>query len=145
MERTGRFYFAVGAILENNKKILMMKRSARDKISPSEWHAITGGVNQFESPQHALLREIKEETGIADVKIIKPIDTFHFFVGERIAKNEVIGIVYWCKTRSKKVILSEEHDDFVWVTPKDAIKLTTHVGVKSNIKAYIRESALYKF
>ena len=136
----GKFNVAVGAIIENTKtgKILLIKRSSKLDYDPDIWEDVTGRVRQFEDPEKALKKEVKEETGL-EVTIIKPIKTFHIFRGEANAYNELIGIIYWCKTDSDKVKLSAEHSDFKWFNPEEALNFVKHSGVKEDIKAFLRE------
>lgn len=66
----------------------------------------------------ALRREIKEETGLDNIRIEKLLYAIAF-VGTEI---QDIGLMYLCYANSDKVILSDEHTDFVWAT-KDQMKL----------------------
>ncbi|HCU70967.1 MAG TPA: hypothetical protein DIC35_04460 [Candidatus Moranbacteria bacterium] len=136
----GRFLVATGAIIENSKtgKILLLKRSEKKDYSPGIWEYITGRLRQFEEPQEGLRREIMEEAGI-DVEIIKPISIYHFFRGEQVAENELVGIMYWCKTDSEEIKVSEEHSDFRWVTPGEALEMVKKPSMQEDIKAFIRE------
>ena len=136
----GKFMVAVGAIIENTStgKILMLKRSDDLDFSRGIWESVTGRMDQFEEPEQALRREIKEEAGI-EVEIIKPISIFHIFRGERDAENELIGIMYWCKTESEQIIISKEHTDYKWVEPQKAINMVPKPGMKVDIEAFIKE------
>ncbi|MEH7381023.1 NUDIX hydrolase [Bacillus sp. JJ1533] len=62
---------AVGAIIYKDEQFLIVHKVkiSSDKI-PGEWDFIKGGIENFDkSPQHALLRELKEETGSTDFLI----------------------------------------------------------------------------
>ena len=85
----GKFMVAVAAILENHKnEILLIKRSSHLEF-PDSWEDIGGRLNQSESPEEGLRREIFEETGIEDIEIIKPLTMFHVFRhNEKKAENE---------------------------------------------------------
>lgn len=66
----------------------------------------------------SLLREIKEETGL-DVKIGRP-----FFVNEwrpivRGEQWQIVGIFFECFATSSEVMLSEDHDVYKWIDPKE--------------------------
>jgi len=136
----GKFNFVVGAIVENTKtgKILLIKRSSSSDYEPNVWSVITGRIKQFEDPETALKREVKEETGLK-INIVKPLRVFHIFRGDKNADNETIGIIYWCKTKSEKVKFSNEHSDFKWCNPKEALTFVKHKGVKQDIKAFLKE------
>jgi 8-oxo-dGTP diphosphatase len=139
-EEEGRFLVAVGAIIEHAEtgRILLLKRSEDVSFLPGVWEDIGGRIKQFEEPEHALRREVHEESGL-QIEIVKPINVFHLFHGERIAANDMIIITYWCKSRSDLVVLSHEHSEYLWLLPQEALHLAEHEGVRSDIEALIAE------
>ncbi|MFA5925483.1 MAG: NUDIX domain-containing protein [Parcubacteria group bacterium] len=138
--KIGKFLVATGAIVENSTtgKILLLKRSGKKDYSPGIWEYTTGRLHQFEDPEDGLRREVMEETGL-EVEIVKPISIFHIFRGEKIAENELVGIMFWCKTDSEEVIVSEEHSGYAWVTAEEALKMMEKPGMKEDIRAFIKE------
>lgn len=138
--KIGKFLVATGAIIENSStgKILLLKRSEQKDFTPGIWEYITGRLYQFEEPEDGLKREIKEETGL-EVEIIKPISIFHIFRGEKTAENELVGIMYWCRTNTEEVKVSEEHSGYRWITAGEALKMIEKPGMQEDIKAFIRE------
>ena len=140
LQKTGRFLVSTGAIIENTKtgKILLLKRSEKKDFSPDIWEYPTGRMNQFEIPEEGLRREILEETGL-EVETVKPISVFHLFRGEQIAENELVGIMYWCRTDEEKVEVSEEHSEYAWVAVDEALEIVIKPSMQADIKAFIRE------
>lgn len=64
--------YAVAIILDNNNKFLLLKRGDCKEIwQPNKWSLAGGGVEKNESPEQAIKREIKEETGLEINKFIK--------------------------------------------------------------------------
>lgn len=51
-------------IINNNKQVLLQKRSATKRFNPNKWGLCAGHVQADESLEEAALREIKEEVGI---------------------------------------------------------------------------------
>lgn len=139
-QQEGKFMVAVGAMIENklSGKILLLKRAETADYLPGIWEDMGGRIKQFEEPEEALRREVREETGL-EIEILKPLAVFHDYRGERIAENELLIITYWCKARSDQVILSEEHSAYQWVSPEEALELAEHPGVKRDIQALIDE------
>ena len=131
---------AVGAIVENSRtgKVLMQWRSEKKDFCGGIWEYTTGRLNQFEEPEAGLRRELMEESGI-EVEIIKPISIYHIFRGEKIAENELVGIIYWVKTDAEEIKLSEEHTDYKWVEPEEALTLLEKPGMKRDMEAFVRE------
>jgi 8-oxo-dGTP diphosphatase len=133
---------AVGAMIEHasSGKILLVKRVETANYLPGIWEDLGGRIKQFEEPEEALRREVREETGL-EVEILKPLAVFHDYYGKRTAENELLIITYWCKTGSDQVVLSEEHTDYRWVSPEEGLKLADHVGVRKDIQAFIDETS----
>ena len=113
-----------------------MKRSEHVTFLPGVWEDIGGRLKQFEEPEDALRREVWEETGL-EIEIIRPINIFHLFHGERNADNEMIIITYWCRSHSDHVVLSQEHSDYRWLSPRQALRLAEHEGVRSDLEAFL--------
>jgi 8-oxo-dGTP diphosphatase len=139
-ETIGRFLVATGAIIENTDdgNILLLKRSGAKDFSPDIWEYPTGRMRQFEEPQDGLRREIMEETGL-DVEIVKPISVYHIFRGERTAENELIGVMFWCRTDRDVPTISDEHSDFIWVSAERALQMIQKPSMQADIRAFIYE------
>jgi len=96
------------------------------------WDFIKGKVEEGETPHETALRETKEETDISDIEFIdgfKESVEYNFkFKNEDIHK---IVVFFLAKTDEKKITLSHEHNDFVWLEYDDAIKKTTFRNAKN--------------
>lgn len=137
---------AMGALILNpdNNKILLIKRSLKKDYAGGIWEYPMGRINQFEEPEDGLRREIYEEVAIK-VDLIKPLSVFHIFRGEKIAENELIGVIYYARAKSIDVKLSEEHTEFKWVEPIEALELLPNDSMKKDIKALIREIGILTY
>ncbi len=96
-----------------------------------------GRMKQFEDPEQSLKREMIEETGITEIEIIKPLRVFHFFRKELIAEDEIVGIIFYCKTEQDTITISSEHDEHQWVDPNEALEMVNHPGVKRDVEAFL--------
>ena len=106
------FLVCVVFIIERAGHVLLLRRSPAKDHAPGEWETGSGGILSGETPQAAVLREAREETGL-DVEIVDAIDAFHFYRGAD--RRETIGITFHCRAASGEVKLSEEHDEARWV------------------------------
>jgi 8-oxo-dGTP diphosphatase len=95
-------------------------------------------MKQFEEPEVALRREVREECGL-EIAIVKPLTIFHLYRGAPTADNELVGIIYWCRSASDQVTLSHEHSDYRWLPPQEALQWVEHPGIKGDIEALIAE------
>lgn len=136
----GKFMVALVAIIESaDHKILLVKRSSNTDYDSHEWDIPGGRIKNGEDILPGLYREITEETGLTDLETIKPIRTFRYFAGPKSIDTETIGITYWVKSKSTNVVLSEEHDEYKWIDPKEALNITNHHGIIKDIEAFINE------
>jgi len=96
------------------------------------WDFIKGKVEQDETSHETALRETKEETNISDIEFIDGFEEsveYNFkFKNEDIHK---IVVFFLAKTNEKKITLSHEHNNFVWLEYDDALKKTTFRNAKN--------------
>ena len=55
------------------KKILLVQRSKKDSVGANSWENVGGNVECGEELEEAMKREIREETGITDIRIERDI------------------------------------------------------------------------
>jgi 8-oxo-dGTP pyrophosphatase MutT (NUDIX family) len=122
----GRFLAGVGALLWDslNNSYLVLKRADSKDFAPNVWECVTGRVDQGESFEEALHREVDEEIGIPVVPQFI-IGTTHFYRGDPVAQNELLGVIYCCVPENlllarEQIRLSQEHSEFRWVTSEEA-------------------------
>ena len=97
-------------LTDQDGKILILKRSTDSKTNPGKWEFPGGKVNQDESFDHALIREVYEETNL---KI-----ALEHVVGASEQNLHIIRAVHIIMTG--KIIdgelnLSSEHEGYAWV------------------------------
>jgi NAD+ diphosphatase len=107
----------VAAIVEYNGEVLL----ARNAAWPPAWYAlITGFLEAKESPQAAVLREVKEELNL-DGEVIELVGVYDFEM-----MNQVI-IVYHVKAWGD-ISLSEELADYRLLPPQKVRPWTSGTG-----------------
>lgn len=127
----------VTAVIKVKQRYLLTKRQEIDKEDPSDfvgkWQLPGGGINFGESPEKALIREIKEETGL-DIKIKSVVP---YIINSFRTNWHGIGIVLCCKLikKGQKVKLNHEASNFGWFSYKEAMKLDILPGGKEALYA----------
>ena len=128
-----RYYLAVkGIIRRNDGKILVLKRGDKDDHKPSVWETVGGGMDQEETPQEALAREIREETDLA-VNVNEPFNIFSF---KKDTGEFKIGITFLCEYLDGEVALSDEHSDYRWIDPQEFADLESVPSLHEEIARY---------
>lgn len=105
------FGLAVRAILtDEDGKILIIKRSTDSKTNPGKWELPGGKVDQNESFDQALIREVYEETGL---KILP--DHVVGVSEQNLHIIRAVHIIMSCKIVEGELNLSSEHEGYAWV------------------------------
>lgn len=127
---SAKFTVAVAYIIERDGSVLMLRRSPQKDHAPGEWETGSGRVEAGETPEDAVHREVREETGLR-VEIVGPVDTFHFYRGA--SRDETIGITFWCRYVGGELVMCEEHDRAEWVGFDKAIAVLGHNGAAAAV------------
>src|SRR6185295_4108971 len=122
---SAKFIVGVAFIIERDGAILMLRRSPTKDHAPGEWETGSGRLESGETLEEAVHREVREETGL-QVEIMGPAATFRFLRGA--AREEAVGVTFWCRYRAGELIPSDEHDRAVWVSPDEAKSLVSSPG-----------------
>lgn len=125
----------VGALIFNqeNKIFLMKSHKWKDK------YVIPGGhIELGERMEDALVREVKEETGL-EIFGLKFISCTEFIFDEAFwKKRHFILFDFACKTNSTEVKLNSEGQEYIWVGIKEALKLPIDPYTKKVIEEYLK-------
>lgn len=131
-----KFLFAVkGIIRRKDGRILIVKRSALDDHLPGVWETVGGGMDEESSPQEALKREIREETGL-DANIAEPFNVFTF---RKQTGEFKIGITFLCDVEDDTVVLSDEHSEYRWIEPESFPDFESVPSLYEEIAKYARK------
>ena len=116
-------YSAGGIILNNNKIALVMQTN-------STWSFPKGKIEKDESRLQAAIREIKEETGLTDIHLIKEIGTYTRPRMGKDGKNtrDMKQITLFLFTTSQVKLEPEKHQAKVarWFTKQEVEKVLSH-------------------
>ena len=133
----------VGIVLLNKEnKVLVAKRIDNPK---NFWQMPQGGVDEGEDFYHAALRELKEETSIISVKLIKEIENKFTY----ILPDHLIGIIWKGKFKGQKqkwfvmrfvgneseININTKHPEFLdwkWID----LKNLTEIAVNFKLEVY---------
>ena len=93
-------------------KLLIIKRAPDDDFYAGFWDVPGGSLHQDETVEQGLRRETQEEVGLT-LSRIRPLTTWSYGKDDTFE----IGLSFLATTDTTTVSLSEEHTEFVWLTP----------------------------
>ena len=115
-----KLFIATKAFILYQNKVLIVRESDKyiEGTNQGKFDVVGGRIKLGQRFDESLRREVKEETGL-DAVIYEP-----FYVGEwrPFVKGEewqIVGIFFRCSSVSDKVRLSQDHDGFLWIDPKN--------------------------
>jgi len=137
--KIGRFMVGVGALIEHEATglILVAKRD-RANYNKGTWEITYGRIDQFEELEDGLRREVQEEVGITQLEVKRILRVWHFYRGQKSAETEIFGLTYHCVVPTQTVTLSDEHSEYRWVTPAEALQMIEVAGIKQDLEFFIK-------
>jgi len=108
----------VTAFIKNGEKVLIVKRPENASFLPGYFELPGGHVEFGETPEEALIREVKEEVSL-DIEPQKPYSTFSYISSN--GNKHTIDIQYIVNVinDNQEPKLSEEHESFAWITKNE--------------------------
>ncbi|NUN11528.1 NUDIX hydrolase [Candidatus Micrarchaeota archaeon] len=122
-------------IIHNNRFLIVRRKEKEGDIFSSHWELPGGSVEVGEDPHTALKREVREETGLTGIKIIKQIHKYAFRHKEKTRTKFIHLCVLPGHLDSihPEIIHSEEHDGARWVTLEEFEKMMKKEKVRENL------------
>lgn len=111
----------VAVIFDPARKSFLIMKKQKDWIG---WQFMQGGIEQGETEEQALFREIEEETGITDAEIIRklPYKKDYWFTRGQKKIHKFLTFFLVKSEQSNNIRLSVEHSDYKWTDAEKAIK-----------------------
>lgn len=125
-------------VFRDDGLILLLRRSDTDIRRPLQWDFPGGVLDDGESLEDGIRREIKEESGIEvnDVKVFfSKTESAEWVVDEGVtSQKNVVRLYYTAHTSESEVNLSNEHSEYCWVTLEEAHNLLKYPRHKEVIQ-----------
>lgn len=130
-----RTHFLVKILLKKGDSFLILKNNEKDLSDlKTGWESPGGHLEEGEDIEQALYRELKEETGLTEAKILCPIHSFLFYPGQ---ENSLGGIIYLAEYTTGDVNLdNKEHCAYKWATLDEIESLDGTKGLLQEFTAY---------
>jgi 8-oxo-dGTP pyrophosphatase MutT (NUDIX family) len=85
------------------------------------WQPVTGGMEEGETREEALCREVKEETGVKN--IVAVIEGLHYFEFSDPNLNQEYVYDVEVSPSEEIVLDGKEHSEYRWCSCKEALRL----------------------
>ena len=99
------------------------------------WDFVKGNVETNESEKDTVIRELQEETGIADAQFSEgfkeKIEYFYRRQGATIHKEVIFFLI---ETHTEKIELSYEHVGYIWLDYQSAMEKLTFKNAKAALQ-----------
>ncbi len=132
---------------ENVIEFLLLKR-AEDQIYPAVWQMVSGKIRESEKAFETSLRELKEETNLTPLKmwIAPKVNSFYSSQSDSICLIPVFAVQV---KKDSKVIISNEHSEYKWVSSNEAKRLLAWDGQRKAVdlieEYFLNEKSFLKF
>ncbi len=122
----------VAAVIERNDRRLLIGQRRRSDTSPLKWEFPGGKVEEGETPEIALARELKEELGVSLKKCVPIGRVVHKYA----QTPEELEILFFVAAISEGEIVARTFEKIEWVLPKelgDYDFLAANAGLVANL------------
>lgn len=138
--KTRPMALTVKSVIVNNKKEVLLLKRSKDSLNPGKWDLPGGHLEEDETIEESIKREISEETGI-EIEVGEIINAVEFDKGMKQFQEEKRGLRYICYHKSGDVEISDEHEDFAWLPIDEAIeKLSDEDGFEKEKKETLKKA-----
>jgi 8-oxo-dGTP diphosphatase len=126
----GVVQLVVGAVVEDDGKVLLLKRPADDFMG-GIFELPSGKVEPGEDLKTALEREVEEETGLMVAVATAYLGSFDYTSGSGKKSRQFNFVV---AVEATEPVVLQEHDEYRWAPIKDELPVTD--AVKKVLEAY---------
>jgi diadenosine hexaphosphate hydrolase (ATP-forming) len=123
---------AGGIVLNDNNEIVLVLNKLK------YWAFPRGHIEPNEIPLDAAIREIKEETGITELELVKDLGSY---TRKRLNENKMMkSQMYLFKTTQTKLNpIDKQISDLEWVKKEEVIDALTAIGDKKFFKSNLSQ------
>jgi 8-oxo-dGTP diphosphatase len=105
----------VTAVIERSDRRILIGQRRRDDTSPLKWEFPGGKVEEGETPESALARELQEELSATLEKCVELGRTRHKYA----AMSEELEIRFYAASIKDAEVTPNEFEQIVWALPKE--------------------------
>lgn len=116
---------AMKAVIVRDGKVLVIREKKYVDGTNTGRYGFPGGRIEAGEPwKEGLSREIREEVGLQDVRIVRPLFLGEWFPTIRDVPHHIVAMFHVCDAPTGDVVLGDEHDTHEWVDAESWKSLT---------------------
>ena len=125
-----------GIVLFSSDEFLLIQHPTKSNGDEGHWDFPKGHVEGNETELETAKRELIEETGIVNFRLFDGFRyriEYNFQKGDEMVLKEVI--FFLAESNTKEVVLSSEHQNFIWLDKHLAHNKLTYANAKEVLAA----------
>jgi len=104
-------------------------------LNNGKWDFPKGNMEEGETEMQTVLREVAEETGLKDLKVLDGFRRVIEYFYRRDGKNVHKRVVYFlAETSEERITISQEHQGFGWFSYQEALRKASYDNSKATLK-----------
>lgn len=119
MNETIKLRVAAKALIINDEGRALILREAKtykDGTNIGRYHLPGGRLEAGEAFYKGLAREVKEETGL-EIIPVRPLHVGEWQPTIQGVPHQIIAMFMLCQAQATNTVLSDEHDEALWIDP----------------------------
>lgn len=119
-----QFHLGLKALIRNSVGEILLLEKNPARVSLPHWDLPGGRMNTDENLEEALRREVEEEIGINDIKILEQFD-ISISNKKSDQEHKLLLLTYLCAIENPDDVrlMDDEHISYKWCSPEEASKL----------------------
>ncbi len=125
---------------EKRNKVLLIKKLDR-KFRNYYWRLVKGGIEEGETEEEALKREIFEEIGLTRIKILKKIHEYEYYFPNDLIHHVSVYAVEG-DSQEKLDLKGDDNSPITesrWVDPEKAEKILEYEEERNGLRLAVKE------
>ena len=128
---------AVRAIIRDEQgRFLLIRRSSACRSFAGTWEWPGGKADPGESVGESVIREVREETGLA-IELTRLAGSYEF----EMTTVRVAVMCFEARIVGGTLTMSDEHDEAAWLAPADLLQRSLTPSQRPFTERYLREMA----